>query len=78
VDAHLVMLPRLEAEESILATHRTAVGSGTMDSGRAHAMSNGWARTAQGKGGAGIQPKRKRSPSELSAIGIGYRGKPKR
>jgi hypothetical protein len=46
VRACLDMLPRLEAEESILAVNRTAVGSGTARRDRAQQVTRSWERAA--------------------------------
>jgi len=76
VRAHLIMLPRLRADESLLSMQRTALGSGTMKSGPAHALAAAWVREVRGDGGHEIRPRP--SLRALAAIGIGYRGKAKR
>lgn len=42
------MLPRLQAEESLLAAARTAVGSGTLQKGIGPSMQAEWQARAEG------------------------------
>lgn len=45
--AHVAMLPRLTAEESIVSAQRTAVGAGMMRPEDRMAIISAWERTAQ-------------------------------
>lgn len=47
LQAHLTMLPRLEAEESIVAAERMAVGSGSMKPAPRRDVVAGWRRAAK-------------------------------
>jgi hypothetical protein len=67
------MLPRLEAEESLLAAQRTAVGSGTAGNTGTQ-IAQKWAQAAN----VG-QPQLKQKPTkkDLRGLGIGSRPWPK-
>jgi hypothetical protein len=64
------MRPRLEAEESLLAHDRVAVGTGGLKAGQARKLMTQWRQTAQGGRKSARRP---RSPQALGRIGIGYR-----
>jgi hypothetical protein len=72
VRACLTMLPRLEAEESLLASTRTGVGSGALTSGDATAITARWLRTSHG-GSSRAPVVRRPDPAALGEIGIGVR-----
>jgi hypothetical protein len=74
VRAYLPLLPRLQAEESLLASQRTAVGSGSLKREQARAVTGGWSRLVD----AGVTPARPASRHELGGSGIGYREVPRR
>jgi len=68
VDAHRVMMPRLQARESMRAAHVSAIGSGHMAEGDRKATLHHWEREANGTVAA---PKvAKATPAVLSAMGI--------
>lgn len=64
------MLPRLTAEDSLLAAQRVAVGSGSLKPHDARAIADSWARHLQKRMKA-ARPTRE----DLAAIGIGVRVK---
>lgn len=66
VRSSLVMLPRLQAEESILFANRTAVGSGALSKDDARAVTSKWAKAAA----AEIPVLRNPSQEDLNALGI--------
>lgn len=69
------MLPRLRAEESLTASQRIAVGTGSLKTGDARAVLDGWrAATTSGRRIRGAKPSRE----DLRAIGIGVRLAPKK
>jgi hypothetical protein len=68
----VAMMPRLQAEESLSAVERTAIGSGSLKTSDAHAITRRWARTASGR-----EQIERLSPAGLQAIGIGYQIVPK-
>jgi hypothetical protein len=76
VHAHLVMLPRLEADESLAAVQRTAAGSGAMKQGAQRELVQAWARLAKGEAGHGAG-RPAPSPAALAGIGIGVRRRSK-
>lgn len=67
--ASMHMLPRLEAEESILAANRVAMGSGAMKPEDAQRVARGWERQA---GASLIQPAGS-PPRALPHMGLGAR-----
>lgn len=69
VRSALKMLPRLTAEESIMASNRMLVGSGAASPEDARAMHRDWSRDATPPR---QQSKAKATPKDLSAIGIDY------
>jgi hypothetical protein len=64
------MLPRLEAEESLLATQRTAVGTGSLSKDDRQAVVRRWARQVDIPA---TQAVRTKDPGALAAMGIGLR-----
>jgi hypothetical protein len=65
------MLPRLEAEESLLAVQRGLVGSAALKRETASGVVREWQRTAAP---AGTQPRARRlRPEMVGGLGIGYR-----
>jgi hypothetical protein len=66
------MLPRLRAEESMLAAERIAVGTGSLKSSVARSIRRGWERQRTGEGAEAARAARA-TPAALGAIGIGYR-----
>lgn len=66
--ALFTMLPRLEAEESLLAADRVAMGTGSMKKESADATWKRWA-TATGHGADAAKPR----PTALAAHGIPVR-----
>jgi hypothetical protein len=64
----LQMMPRLEAEESILAVHRGAVASGTLESSARQALIGKWERRAAAPAAAPVA-----GPRALPDIGLGMR-----
>jgi len=65
------MLPQLIAEESIQASNRVALGSGTLAKNDARQLIARWQRGATG--GSDPKPLAPRAtPEMLSALGIGY------
>ena len=79
VRSSIAMLPRLQAEESILAVNRTALGSGSLAKDDARALSRTWSKAANG---GQEQPAIRIStddPAKLKDLGIGVkRGKVRR
>lgn len=71
VNACIAMLPRLEAEESIVTSNRIAHGSGRLERGQALRLAREWSRAAdEGRPGARPVPV---TPDILEAAGIGVR-----
>lgn len=66
--ALLTMQPRLQAEESIHAANRVAMGSGTLTKQDAEAMGRAWAQQANPDA-----PKPATDPAQLAAIGFAVR-----
>jgi len=66
VRACLQMLPRLEAEESVLAANRYKVGSGTLPKEQHDAIAGAWEQQAD-------RPRPKADPSALVAHGFQVR-----
>lgn len=77
VRAHLLMLPRLGAEDSLSTAQRVAVGTGSLKADALRDLMQGWLRVAH----AGRPPKRGMSQASLKAmgksVGIGFRRVPK-
>ena len=77
VRAHLLMLPRIGAEESLLTAQRIAVGTGSLKADACRDLMRDWLRVAS----AGQPLKRAVSRASLRAMGkaagIGYRTVPK-
>lgn len=65
------MLPQLQAEESLLAADRIAVGTGSLKREVAREIASGWERAARANAPA-PREKRRASPETLQAMGIGY------
>jgi hypothetical protein len=64
------MMPRLMAEESLLASARVAIGSGTADKDDARRIRKAWDHAANGDRPT---PAVKATPRDLMAMGIGVR-----
>lgn len=64
------MLPRLRAEESLLESNRTALGSGVLSREDASKLGSRWERVANNQGGPTAQ---RATPQVLGAMGIGVR-----
>jgi hypothetical protein len=73
LNAYAEQLPRLTAEESLMAANRVAVGSGSLKKGVGQRIAQGWQRSA-GQGAPAIRPK---GPAEYAAhmasLGIGVK-----
>lgn len=69
VRACLAMLPRLEAEESLLASTRARVGSGMLAAEDAQKVTRAWARVASAGAPGNVRGARP-SPDQLAAMGI--------
>lgn len=71
VRAHAAMLPRLAAEESLLAVRRLSVGTGHLRADRVRSAIRGWETQARPHG----RPARaqKASPHLMRGAGIGIR-----
>lgn len=67
VRSSLEMLAKLQAEESILAASRAAVGNVSLEKGARRAITAAWAKAAA----AELQPVRNPKPENLGALGIG-------
>jgi hypothetical protein len=65
------MLPRLMAEESLMATERIAVGTGSLDKHVTRRLLRAWGQQVNGHAGAPPPA----SPHVLGSMGIGYRTK---
>jgi hypothetical protein len=78
VRAHLLMLPRLDAEESLSAAQRVAVGTGSLKGNAGPALIRDWLRVAH----RDRPSTRGMSPASLKArgkaVGIGFRKVPRR
>ena len=79
VRACLLMLPRLQAEESLLTSQRIAVGTGSMKSADSRQITSGWIRAMRNQG-TSMAP----GPSSKASIrafcangGMGYVRTPK-
>lgn len=75
VRAHVRMMPRLEAEESLLVAQRVALGSGSYKKDDARRLTHRWTNQARGprisESAAAVNPR------ELAGMGIGFRRRPK-
>jgi predicted GNAT family N-acyltransferase len=68
VRAHLRMLPRLQAEESLHAAERVAVGSASLKREASGNLVREWLRLARGD-----QPPERLTAQAMGSAGIGYR-----
>jgi hypothetical protein len=68
VRASLTMMPRLQAEEALLAVQVTALGTGSLKPGDARAVRDRLARAAGRRARA-----HRATPEGLAAMGIGFR-----
>ena len=71
--ALLTMLPRLDAEESITAANRVALGTGSMSDDDARSVSRLWSAATAPPEPLIVKP----TPEALSALGIPVRRIPK-
>lgn len=71
IRACAAMMPQLQAEESLLAFQRTAVGSGSLAKDDAQAILRGWERQAFPERPHAVV--RNPSRDELRAMGVGVR-----
>jgi hypothetical protein len=75
VRAHLLMLPRIQAEESLRVVQQVGAGTGSFTGDTGRSLLRSWSRTAQGEGA--ITPERATSKTALQTmgarVGIGYR-----
>jgi hypothetical protein len=62
-------IPALTAEESLVASERVALGSGSLDKHDARQLRRAWRETAFGR--VRVTPQ-KAAPADLAALGIGY------
>jgi hypothetical protein len=62
-------IPALTAEESLVASERVALGSGSLDRHDAKQLRRDWRETAFGRVRVKAQ---KVAPADLAALGIGY------
>lgn len=69
VRACAAMMPRLQAEESLTAVERTAVGTGSLKKEDAQAITRAWARDVAPSSRERVQ---RITPEALEAIGIQY------
>jgi hypothetical protein len=73
LNAYAEQLPRLSAEESLLAANRIAVGTGSLRKGEGRRIAAGWQR-AMGQRVPSVRPK---GPGEYAAhmagLGIGIK-----
>lgn len=70
LNAYAEQLPRLSAEESLLAAQRVAVGSGSLKKGEGRRVAAGWERTA-GQARPVLRPKgRAEYEAHMAAAGI--------
>lgn len=73
LNAYAEQLPRLSAEESLMAANRVAVGSGSLKKGVGQRIAQGWQRAA-GRSAPALRPK---GPAEyaahMAALGIGVK-----
>lgn len=77
VQAHLTMLPRLEAEASIAHVNQTAIGSGHCNEAGVRALTAQWTHAAAGvERDAPGRPMR-RDPAELQQFGFMVRKVPR-
>lgn len=77
VNAHVAMLPRLDAEESLLAAMRVGVGSGSLKKDAAQSIQREWSRRANRT--PRLSPfSTLPPPHKVGAKGFGVRKVPKR
>lgn len=75
LSAYSRMLPVLTAEESLLATTRVAVGSGTLKKGTASSIQRAWQRTARPTAAMTIRPSSAAAyGAQMARMGLGVRG----
>lgn len=72
VRACLAMLPRLQAEESLLAVRRTGLGVGAFARHDARKLTEAWVAAAHATP-SGRRPTQHASPDILATMGIGVR-----
>ncbi|MEQ8834269.1 MAG: hypothetical protein RIB67_07465 [Miltoncostaeaceae bacterium] len=75
IEAHALMLPRLQAEEDMRAVRNLALGTGRMQREDARRAQAELRRQAEGGRRAPARPAR---PDELMAAGVGVRRAPRR
>jgi len=69
VRACLVMMPRLEAEESLLQADRVGIGTGSFEKSTARRILQRWDELRRGPAPAA----KKATPAALAGAGIGHR-----
>jgi hypothetical protein len=72
VRAHLRMLPRIEAGESLLTAERVAVGTGSMKGDAGRDLARHWADTARGERQVERPRSAKARRAALASAGVGY------
>jgi hypothetical protein len=67
------MLPRLQAEESLLTADRVALGAGTLKQDAARELGRRWERATRDPGARDSRARVKLTPGDLAAMGIRYK-----
>lgn len=70
------MLPKLQAQESLLMAERLGVGTGAVSVPKQREIRRSW--NAEANRGGGKRPRTKVAPEQLGAMGIGFKRVPKR
>jgi ribose 5-phosphate isomerase len=74
VRAHLLMLPRLQAEESLREVQRIGVGTGSLKAETIRTLLSGWARTSDNSQSEPVKRSRaRRLKAFAAAAGVGIR-----
>lgn len=68
LNAHLAMLPRLRAEESLLQVRVSSLGSGFVPKATSQPVLDQWERTANGVSGAQAKPSMPEMTPEVRAL----------
>lgn len=73
LNAYAEQLPRINAEESLIAAERIAVGSATLKKGTARQITDGWRREAHQRRVVLRPQGREMYRAQMAAMGIGVK-----
>jgi hypothetical protein len=77
LNAYADHMPRLSAEESLLAAERVAVGSGSLRKGVGRRIADGWRRRAQTQRMILRPTSRAQWEAQAAGVGVGVKRVPK-